>query len=56
MHVKPVSEVSELLLNENDISIQTLQPTRTNLIARKLGEVHCGVYASKDYLNKKRDP
>ena len=56
LHVKPVSEVSELLLNENDISIQTLQPTRTNLIARKLGEVHCGVYASKDYLNKKGTP
>ena len=56
LHVKPVSEVSEQLLNENDISIQTLRPTRANLIARKLGEVHCGVYASKDYLNKKGTP
>jgi len=56
LHVKPVSEVSEQLLNENDISIQTLQPTRANLITRKLGEVHCGVYASKDYLNKKGTP
>ena len=56
LHVKPVSEVSEQLLNENDISIQTLRPARQNLITRKLGEVNCGVYASKDYLNKKGTP
>ena len=56
LHIKPVSEVSEQLLNENDISIQTIRPTRANLIARKLGEVNCGIYASKDYLNKKGTP
>ena len=56
LHVKPVSEVSEHLLNENDISIQTIRPTRPNLITRKLGEVNCGAYASKDYLNKKGIP
>ena len=34
LHVKPVNEVSEQLLNENDISIQTLRPTRAKIIDR----------------------
>ena len=44
------------VLNENDISIQTIRTTRANLIARKLGEVNCGAYASKDYLKNKGTP
>jgi len=56
LHIKPVNEVTEQLLNQNDISIQTVRPTRANLIARKLGKVDCGAYASKNYLNQKGTP
>ncbi len=39
-----------------DIAIQTYRPIRKDLIARKLGEIEYGIYASTEYINKKGAP
>ena len=39
-----------------DIAIQTYRPLRKDLIASKLGEINCGVYASAKYLEKNGIP
>ena len=39
-----------------DIAIQTHRPTRKDLIASKVGEINCGVYASVKYLEKRGFP
>ena len=39
-----------------DIAIQTYRPIRKDLIARKLGEIEYGIYASTKYINKKGVP
>ena len=39
-----------------DIAIQTYRPLRKDLIASKLGEINCGIYASAEYLEKNGIP
>ena len=43
--------VPDLLDNEADITIQYEQPTRSELICRRLGVVHYLCFASRDYLD-----
>lgn len=42
--------VSNLLRREADIAVRMVRPDQGSLIARKIGEVHIGAYAHKDYL------
>ena len=56
LHVEPVANVTKKLMEENDISVQTYRPTQKNLIARKIGTIRCGAYASLDYLKEKGTP
>ena len=56
LHIKPVANVTKKLVEENDISVQTYRPTQKNLIARKIGTIRCGAYASLDYLKEKGTP
>ncbi len=56
LNIKPVGEVTGQLLSENDIAIQTHRPTQKNNIARKIGNIHLGIYASLDYLKQNGEP
>ncbi|GAA0465252.1 LysR family transcriptional regulator [Parasphingorhabdus litoris] len=47
---------SNLLLREADIAVRMYQPTQGELIARKVGDLEIGVFASTDYLAKRKTP
>ena len=42
--------LSNLLRRDADIAVRMVRPSQTSLIARRIGSVDIGVYASKDYL------
>ena len=48
--------VSNLLRREADIALRMVRPTQTSLIARKIGQVRVGAYASRDYLARRGVP
>jgi DNA-binding transcriptional LysR family regulator len=48
--------VSNLLRREADIAIRMVRPEQSSLIARKVGEVGIGAYASSDYLARRGAP
>jgi DNA-binding transcriptional LysR family regulator len=48
--------VSNLLRREADIALRMVRPTQTSLIAKKIGLVPVGAYASLDYLAKRGVP
>ena len=48
--------VKNLLRREADIAIRMVRPEQNNLIARKIGEVRLGAYASKRYLARRGMP
>lgn len=56
LEIKPMASVSMDADEDADIAIQTFMPTRKDLIASKIGEIQCGVYASKTYLEKRGEP
>ena len=41
-----------LLARDADIAIRMYRPTQTSLVARKIGELSMGLYASETYLNQ----
>ncbi len=47
----PTDTEANLLLREADIAIRMFRPKQSNLIARKLGVLRFGLFASKDYLS-----
>ena len=44
--------VSNLLRREADIALRMVRPSQTSLIARKVGHVAVGAYASREYLTR----
>ena len=42
--------VSNLLRREADIALRMVRPTQASLVARKIGQVRVGAYASRNYL------
>ncbi len=48
-------EVENLTQRDADIAVRMVRPQNPNLIARKVGEIHMGIYGHKDYL-KNRPP
>ena len=49
-------QTNNLLLREADIAVRMFQPTQTELIARKIGDVDVGMFASHDYIAKWGEP
>jgi DNA-binding transcriptional LysR family regulator len=47
----PSDTEANLILREADIAIRMFWPKQSNLIARKLGALRFGLFATKDYLN-----
>ncbi len=58
LHIELVSTnaVSNLLRREADIAVRMVRPEQGSLIARKLGDVAIGAYASADYLRRRGMP
>jgi DNA-binding transcriptional LysR family regulator len=50
------NEVSNLLRREADIAIRMVQPDQSTLIAKRIGKVTLGVYAHRDYLQRRGSP
>jgi DNA-binding transcriptional LysR family regulator len=47
------NQVSNLLRREADIAVRMVRPEQGSLIARKIGEVHIGAYAHRNYLARR---
>ena len=56
LEIIPMNSVNMDSKEDADIAIQTHRPIRKDLIARKLGEIEYGIYASTEYINKKGAP
>ena len=50
------SDTTNLLLREADIAIRMFRPTQATLIAKKVGDISLGAYASNDYLTNRGFP
>ena len=50
------NEVSNLLRREADIAVRMVRPDQATLVARKIGAVKVGTYASRDYLTRRGTP
>jgi DNA-binding transcriptional LysR family regulator len=48
--------VSNLLRREADIAVRMVRPDQATLVARKIGAVKVGIYASRDYLARRGTP
>ena len=48
--------VSNLLRREADIAVRMVRPDQATLVAKKVGVVKVGVYASRDYLSRRGTP
>lgn len=48
--------VSNLLRREADIAVRMVRPEQNSLVARKVGEIGIGAYASVDYLARRGAP
>lgn len=48
--------VSNLLRREADIALRMVQPDQASLIAKRIGKVTLGVYAHRDYLQRRGSP
>ena len=48
--------VSNLLRREADIALRMVRPDQATLVAKKLGRVPVGAYASRDYLTRRGTP
>jgi len=47
------NQVSNLLRREADIAVRMMRPEQNSLIARKIGDVRLGAYASRGYLESR---
>ncbi len=50
------NQFSNLLRREADIAIRMARPEQASLVAKKIGEVRLGVYAHRDYLQRRGTP
>jgi len=50
------NSLSNLLLREADIALRMLRPEQATLVARKLGQVEVGLFASREYLQNRGTP
>ncbi|MDZ4086958.1 MAG: LysR family transcriptional regulator [Tabrizicola sp.] len=52
----PSDTTENLLFGEADIALRMYRPTQADLVARHIGDLPLGLYAAKDYLNRRGHP
>ncbi len=52
----PSDSTENLLFREADIAIRMYRPTQDDVVARKLGEIKTGLFASRAYLDRRGEP
>jgi DNA-binding transcriptional LysR family regulator len=52
IHIRLIGEtrIASLLHRECDIAVRMIQPTESNLVARKIGKINISIFASANYL------
>jgi DNA-binding transcriptional LysR family regulator len=50
------NRVQDLLRREADVAVRTTQPRQENLVARRIGQVEIGLYATRQYLERHGTP
>lgn len=50
------AQITNLTRREADVAIRTLRPDSPDLIARKLGQLELGIYASREYVAARGEP
>ncbi|HTY94038.1 MAG TPA: LysR family transcriptional regulator [Steroidobacteraceae bacterium] len=48
--------LSNLLRREADIAIRMLRPVQSSLVARRIGDIRMGAYATRDYIRRRGIP
>ena len=56
IEIAPNDSTENLLFREADIAVRMYRPTQDDVIARKLGELRTGLFASRDYLTRRGEP
>lgn len=56
IELAPTDAVTDLLRREADIALRMTDPTQQALIARRLGKVTLGLFARRDYLERRGTP
>ena len=56
VEIESSNVVSNLLRREADIALRMVRPDQATLIAKKIGTVKVGTYASRDYLARRGSP
>lgn len=56
IELAPTDAVTDLLQREADIALRMTDPTQQSLIARRLGKVTLGLFARRDYLERRGRP
>ena len=56
VEIESSNVVSNLLRREADIALRMVRPDQATLVARKIGAVKVGTYASRDYLARRGTP
>lgn len=56
IELAPTDAVTDLLRREADIALRMTDPTQQALIARRLGKVTLGLFARRDYLQRRGTP
>lgn len=56
IELAPTDAVTDLLRREADIALRMTAPTQQALIARRLGKVTLGLFARRDYLERRGTP
>jgi DNA-binding transcriptional LysR family regulator len=56
LEVTVSNALSNLLRREADVAVRMVRPEQSSLVARRVGDVRIGAYASKDYLRRRGRP
>lgn len=50
LEIHPSNTTQNLLFRESDIAVRMYRPTQVDLIARHVGDIHVGMFASRSYI------
>jgi DNA-binding transcriptional LysR family regulator len=56
VELAPDSRNQDLLAGEADLAVRMIRPTQTALVTRRIGAVRIGLYARRDYLERRGVP
>ncbi|MDI3382442.1 LysR family transcriptional regulator [Xenophilus aerolatus] len=56
VHCVTSTEIANLTRREADLAIRSVRPDSPDLVARRMGQLESGLYASRDYLRERGEP